>query len=261
MDQCIQELSDFRILLSSGTMNPLPTDNGLLTKLVERSIAIEVDHVRHADVFVNLPWRDKVFVKDHLNLVLSSWQEFDVASLLNAPTPASVNGLTHSLKGDITCWPSGSGHHSVFSLSSHSSIIKLTCDLVGIWIRNHPDKKARWFRLRDSISALVSSLLGNSETILPQVERMQEPEDIFADAFGTPRASSAIESVSNALASAISREAAASILIVSANARAIVWSQSGSQQPPPIPGALNKAFCCQVSFLSHCLRQDNKISL
>ena len=178
LKHCAEELHNFATLLGSGSMDPLPGDNGILAKLLYRSVTLHSQrHRKHItskiSTFLTVPSR-----KDS-KLAFKVWQESDISHLILGSTPLK-EPLSRRLLNELVDLD-GPGE-SQFTLTSSSEVLNNTLLLLKEWSARMPNKKARWSRLGDTLSSFVNKLLKDAAD-MASTEGTRAPSSDIDDAF------------------------------------------------------------------------------
>jgi hypothetical protein len=235
--RCAKEVRNFSYLLKSHAMDPLPSNDSILVKLIHR--AIDLDTQRFA---VEKMWsRSDIFCRqinrEDEKLTFMTWHESEYKT-----KNTSADYLAKRLLADYNC--DENQDRSLFRLTCHSSILQNCLLFISSWILRVPNKKARWSRLQDSFSFLVKGLASSFKS---NSGNGQLKGDDFSTLFSFTNNKQSKES--NIILR--KREAAATIIVGIIHSCTKLEAENNSKISLPI-GSFTISSCKQVSTTIIC---------
>jgi hypothetical protein len=146
-----EELTSLRVLLSSGALDPLPSEDTIISRLFHLSFLLSSRAIekrvllKPGSIFCDMTKQDAKFAH-------KLWKE-----------SSSSVGIFSRLLREMYELPNTEG--SIFTLNPNSPITRTALSLVIAWANQLPDKKARWSRFLDSISATCTKILRDAELV------------------------------------------------------------------------------------------------
>lgn len=229
---CETELRRLAVLIRAGSLDPLPDQDGILTALIQKSLALQADSHRHdASGAAN----DMLFgVLREVNrkaLLRDLWESSDAAA--SEPTPL--------LDVESVLLANAIGTDDASSTEAGGGILRTCVILMSAWMGRLPgDKKARWIRFQKDIDKLVASLTEKADAISSSndastrgntTSSRDAVESAFEAAFGGANLGSNVQAGPDA--SAAYYRQSASLLLIASSLRASKMMQR-SQEATPI---------------------------
>ena len=149
--RCANEIRYLTYLMDSKSLDPMPSDDSSLIKIIDRAINMDLASILDERWTQNDILAQKIKKKD-ARLVDRCWRESDVSTKLS-----SESCLATLLLADFNNRTDEG--ISIFQLTCPSPILQNCLYLLSSWIIRIPDKKARWNRLQESLSRLLKNLV------------------------------------------------------------------------------------------------------
>ncbi len=150
---CAKEMLNLASLLGSGAMDPMPTDDGIIVRIIEK--AIMLDSQRHFEqTTLHLESFSNGISRRDAKLVTRAWQESDLSYLVEDNNISEA--LSKTLLKDLLELETNS---CFFSLMSSSDVLVKSLDLLDKWMARMPNKKARWSRFGDALLVFLDRAL------------------------------------------------------------------------------------------------------
>ena len=152
-----EELTSLRVLLSSGALDPLPSEDTIISRLFHLSFllssrAIEKNMLlKPGSIFCDMTKQDAKFA-------YKLWKESS-----SSVGTDKIFVIFNRLLREMYELPNTEG--SIFTLNPNSPNTRAALSLVVAWANQLPDKKARWSRFFDSISATCTKILRDAELV------------------------------------------------------------------------------------------------
>ena len=237
---CAEELLKLTLLLESGAMDPLPADDGILVKILEKSVALYSQRQSEQMTSQVSNLSNTISRKD-IKIVFKAWQESDLSHIMgekNLAEPLSVLFLRDLFE---LKHPSES---SFFSLVPSSEVLTNVLHLLHKWIIRMPNKKARWSRFGDTLLSYVNRTLKDAGSIAPKIVISSDDDigDVFAQCFSKNNAAPSGRSVESSRAASLC-EALVYIVVLVRDRRAGLTSERDNTFPLQV----NLQFCEMVS--------------
>ena len=166
--RCAKEVYQLAALISSGSMGQ-PHENKIIINLIHKVIGLEAEGLMHNFFSSKMKTTMK---KNDTKLVKKLWNKSDIR--LDSKITSDEIQLAIRLKEDFFVYSPVEENQSLFTLSSSSGVVRSVIFLVTSWISNSPNKKAIWYRLKNSLTTLIDGFCKDIEGCIQNVEIHQD---------------------------------------------------------------------------------------
>ena len=234
---CEAELLRLSILLRSGSLDPLPEQDGILTSLMQKSLSLQADSFRYnVNNAVHLIPRQH-YMKSK-SLIRKLWD----ASNVTTPSSPIQEVEMCFLRGLRLIPRASSKGTSGDDLTLFADCIDPCLALAVSWMERLPrDKKARWIRLKKDLDKCVNALAEKATSLdkialdgmheSTSAEEVKVDEDVENNFFDSIQGLNRNKRAGPTLASSFYRESAAMLFIASSMllVRAVKRPQSSGE--------------------------------
>jgi len=253
---CIREIRHLCTLLSNGALDPLQADNAVVIKIFLSCVFLEHTRVMCSEHIGSRTVKIERIIQKSVECM---WRESDVIRCLS--TSFAEDQLALAIE-ELSTFYYGDRPNGMFSLASDSVLLRAALHFVKLWIERHPDKRARWLRLNNSIQLMLNGCEEIGSAIPPsrsddynKFQKLFDNQNCFhtegdTDASvndeGVRLYRDGLTHVNKEAAGSFLREAAASLLICVALSRYERTSSSLTQNILPLVAKLDMSFCKQI---------------
>ena len=212
INRCIVEIEQLKALVLSRALHPLPSDSTFVMKIVEKAINLEAESSRFKSAFEEMYHSE--MKKYDVRFIYEVWEESNLwGNHFSQEKNESIVEILMKQSEFDDSFEKG----SVFTLSPLTLLTTLSISLIEVWIAAHPNKKARWARLEDSLSSLLTKLSARSKSLALTLRNeskirngITDESETFANSFSnvTPR-----QEVNNSSSLIAYRETTAMVII------------------------------------------------
>jgi hypothetical protein len=168
IQSCLLEIGYLRTLITTTTLNPLPSSDGILIKLVQKCLhLLALEYMYSFESGNSNPMRDldemdrallsRMWSMSHLLLNHDAGTAIDANSFANIADREDFGEHMNDMR--VTGFMTGA--LSTSALSGVSILVSL----ILVWVRQVPKKKARLFRLVESLNKLVSDCIDKASEL------------------------------------------------------------------------------------------------
>lgn len=165
-----EELISLRVLLSSGSLDPLPSEDTIISRFFHLSTLL-TSRASERDMLLKSGSIFSDLSKQDAKLSYKSWEQSD--SFFGVDRSSVI---FHRLLKEMYELPNTEA--SIFALSPNSSIARAALSLVTTWVSRLPDKKARWSRFFDSVCATSTKILQDAELVREENIKFASQSDL-----------------------------------------------------------------------------------
>lgn len=237
IQRCAKEIKYLSCLLDSCALNPLPSDDTILAKLLQRAIHLDSQSSSLEKRWSRGDIMTQTIKKHDFKVAEICWQESEVT-------------ITSDIENCLAIWlltnynSESNGEPSIFSLSCDSDILRNCLLLISSWIVQIPNKKARWNRCQENLSAMMKLLINSTSSFLKSGAKGNG--DDFADLFPTSASYSQSKESMTQLAK---RHSSATLIVGIIHACICEEVRCASKIPLPL-GSISMESLNLVSFFS-----------
>lgn len=244
INRCIVEIQQLKTFVLSRAFHPLPSDSTFVMKLVQKAIYLDVKSKSFKTAFEKKYHSE--MKKNDFRFIFEVWGESNLWEC--GPAQEATESLVETLMKQSD-FDDSFEKESIFTLSPLTLLTQLSISLIEVWIAAYPNKNARWARLDDSLSSLLTKLSDTCEAFAVPVKDGNEMNKnandegkTFAKAFSNIALKRETHDLSLVIAS---REATAMVIIGVLRARAKYERKSNTTIPLPT-GNYDIKICKQV---------------
>ena len=231
----VRELRHLCSLLSNGALDPLQADNAIIIRIFQSCV-----HLEHNEwacyKYVQPISRLVELNRENRKAVIDLWKESDIHC--HADTFHAGKQLRAAIS-DFSSFHLGYRSNDILSLSSDSVLVRAALNTIKLWILRHPDKRARWLRLNDSLHVMTKMC----EDLVNKTALAKDTDLGHLDEFKTIF-SGVNCALSQCAASSFAREATAYLLLCVAQ----TWFERlpSSQEANPLIAKIDKSLCKRI---------------
>ncbi len=235
IQRCAKEIKYLSYLLDSCALNPLPSDDTILAKILQRAVHLDSESSSLEKRWSRSDIMTQTIKKHDFKIAESSWRETEIT-------------ITSDIENCLAKWlltkynAESNGDPSLFSLSCDSDILRNCLLLISSWIVQIPNKKARWNRCQEYLSAMMKVLTNSTSSSLNSCTKRKG--DDFADLFS---ASSSHSQSKESTAQLAKRHSSATLLVGIIYTCICEEVRCRSKIPLPL-GSISMESLNQVSF-------------
>jgi hypothetical protein len=165
---CLLEIGYLRTLITTTTLNPLPSSDGILIKLVQKCLHLQAQEYMYSFESVNPDTMRGLDAMDRARLS-HMWSMTHLLLNHDARAAMDANSFATIVErddfgeriNDMRVSGLMTGALSTSALSGVSVLVSL----IWAWVRQVPKKKARLFRLVESLNKLVSDCIDKASEL------------------------------------------------------------------------------------------------
>ena len=242
---CEEELFRVNMLVASGAMDPLPSEDVLLIKIMQKSVTL-LSHRDRRNIGLCMSRFSKPPHRKDTKTVFGAWEDSDLENIVEDKTSNQDFQSTRLLQDLLELKYPDEWRHS--SLLPSSKLLINILLILQKWTIHLPNKIARWTRFGDKLSLMVNRMLVDAEKMIFEAIASSQNDigDAFAESF----------SVDNTIATDLSLkswravslcEAVVYIVIIVLHGR----MRSRLENETSFPLQVNLQFCEKVSTCTY----------